>query len=329
MKINTSIATTIILLFVSQYVVSQDFNFSQFENAPLYLNPALSGIYNGQHRLLINHRNESVDVLGDDGFSATSISYDTRIKTSKKAFIGIGGNYIKSRSGSLDFGADSYKLSAAYVYNFSKDPEQPQFISFGLDFGETQRTVDLMDTRWPSQHDGSGGFNPNLPPGNPSDFNFVYPDLGVGLVWEKSLKKNNAIRAGLSMHHINKANVSFLGNAQNLLVMYSAFASGEVAIVDKLALLPSALFLKQGKIKQFMLGSSARLYLNPKGILKYIQFGTWIKTASSPTTSAANTMVFLIETQVKKLLFAFSYDRRSSDAFTNNGLELSLGYTFN
>jgi hypothetical protein len=188
--------------------------------------------------------------------------------------------------------------------------------------------LDLTNAQWPSQHDGNGGFGTNLPGGTLQNNNFVHPDLGVGLVWEKSMRNNNAIRLGFAMHHINRAKISFIGSDARLNTKYTAHASGEIKIKQKLALLPSVLFLSQGNIKQLMAGSSARLYFNPKSTLKYLQVGAWRKAVSSSIGSAPNTYTFLLETQIQKLRFAFSYDTRKSEPLASHSLEFSLGYFF-
>ena len=328
MKNNFTFFFVINFVFLTQLALAQDFHFSQFENSLINLNPALSGIYNGQHRLLLNYKNQSFNLLKSDGYRTVSVSYDTRFKVSKKTFLGVGANFINDRAGALDFGSDQYKLTTSCVHNFSKDPKAPQFISFGLDFGVSQRSVDLTNAQWPSQHDGNGGFDPNLSGGTLKNNNFVHPDLGIGVVWEKSMGNNNAIRIGFAMHHINRAKVSFIGSDARLNTKYTAHASGEIKIKQRLALLPSVLFLSQGSLKQLMAGSSARLYFNPKSTLKYLQVGAWRKAVSSSINSAPNTYTFLLETQIQKLRFAFSYDSSKGEQFVNNSLEFSLGYFF-
>jgi hypothetical protein len=90
----------IVALFISMSsYAQQDYQFTQFWNAPLMLNPALTGDVEG-YRLRFN-TNHAINI--DNRTIAEQLSIDYRIPVFKKDYIGIGGqaffdyNYGRSR----------------------------------------------------------------------------------------------------------------------------------------------------------------------------------------------------------------------------------------
>ena len=63
----------IILVFSGSRILAQDFQYSQFYAAPLYINPAFTGLTD-QHRIVANIRDQWPGLSND--FLSTSISYD-------------------------------------------------------------------------------------------------------------------------------------------------------------------------------------------------------------------------------------------------------------
>ena len=54
----------------------QDVHFSQFYQTPLIVNPALTGVFSGDQRGIINYRNQWNDFAP---FTTSSISFDSKI----------------------------------------------------------------------------------------------------------------------------------------------------------------------------------------------------------------------------------------------------------
>ena len=58
----------VLFCFVNEVVFAQDIHFSQFANSPLNLNPAQTGLFNGDYRIMANQRSQ---------WSAVPIPYST------------------------------------------------------------------------------------------------------------------------------------------------------------------------------------------------------------------------------------------------------------
>ena len=74
-------------------ISGQDIHFSQFNNTPLIINPALTGVFNGNHRVFLNYK----DHWGSMGapYKTYAISYDMVLFKEKweKSYLG-GGFYV-------------------------------------------------------------------------------------------------------------------------------------------------------------------------------------------------------------------------------------------
>ena len=81
----------VVLCLVVFNLSSQDIHFSQFYMSPLNLNPAMTGVMNGNVRLTGNYRNQWASVLRDKSFRTYSVSYDQRFAVGRNDFFGVGG----------------------------------------------------------------------------------------------------------------------------------------------------------------------------------------------------------------------------------------------
>ncbi|MEA3446080.1 MAG: type IX secretion system membrane protein PorP/SprF, partial [Bacteroidota bacterium] len=62
---------------------AQDIHFSQFMSAPLMTNPANTGNFNGNYRLVNNFRSQWVS-FADPGYNTVSLSFDQQLFSAKK-----------------------------------------------------------------------------------------------------------------------------------------------------------------------------------------------------------------------------------------------------
>jgi len=75
-------------------VEAQDPHFSQFNAAPLQLNPAMAGVYEGQFRVGINYRDQWGSVLGPVPYQTSNVSFDFRVYAFKDDYFGLWGAKI-------------------------------------------------------------------------------------------------------------------------------------------------------------------------------------------------------------------------------------------
>ena len=77
MKLVKLLTILIITLVIGSELKAQDIHFSQFYNAPLTVNPALTGRIPGSYRVVINYRNQwPYQFDKATSFSTPAISFD-------------------------------------------------------------------------------------------------------------------------------------------------------------------------------------------------------------------------------------------------------------
>jgi type IX secretion system PorP/SprF family membrane protein len=93
---------------------AQDAHYSQYFNAPLSLNPAFTGYYDGKHRLATNFRNQWLGA--GDPFTTATVSFDTRAMVNKldKSILGVGLVLMGDRTATGSYNSNYASLSTAY-----------------------------------------------------------------------------------------------------------------------------------------------------------------------------------------------------------------------
>lgn len=89
------LAKTVILslwLVTPSTVQAQDIHFSQFYMAPLFLNPAMTGVMNCNHRVIANYRNQWASILRSNAYNTYNVSYDNKMPVGRYDYLGVGGN---------------------------------------------------------------------------------------------------------------------------------------------------------------------------------------------------------------------------------------------
>ncbi|RYD86435.1 MAG: type IX secretion system membrane protein PorP/SprF, partial [Sphingobacteriales bacterium] len=66
----------IALLLVNTFCFAQDHLYSQFFNAPIYLNPALNGQFEGKLRMSMIYRNQYTTIPGNFNYISAAIDYN-------------------------------------------------------------------------------------------------------------------------------------------------------------------------------------------------------------------------------------------------------------
>ena len=78
---------------------AQDIHFSQFTNAPLQLNPALTGFTECKLRIGINYRNQWNSISTPYITQSAYIDGKIRQRLAKQDWFGIGGLFINDKAG--------------------------------------------------------------------------------------------------------------------------------------------------------------------------------------------------------------------------------------
>ncbi|RRN76138.1 type IX secretion system membrane protein PorP/SprF, partial [Pseudoxanthomonas sp. SGD-10] len=175
----------------------QDHIYSQFYNAPVYLNPALTGQFEGDIRVNMIYRNQWTGLSGD--LSYLSASVDLQVP---KFGGGFGFMFTRSSEGI----AYLVKNNVAGTYSYSIGDDE--FVaSFGVQAGLTNRRIDWENLVFYDQIDRRLGIIPGGSSAELPDIsNKYYFDAagGINIVYRN-------IMVGAALFHLNKPDESFTG----------------------------------------------------------------------------------------------------------------------
>lgn len=334
MKKHVTLFAALITLLTGFGAKAQDIHFSQFYMSPLTLNPAMTGVMECNTRFVGNYRNQWASVLGQNAYNTYSVSYDQKMPVGRYDYFGFGGVFWGDAAGSLDFQTLTMKLSGSYARRVGGDRRKAHYIVIGAEAGASQRSVNYLNARWPSQVT-NGEFDPTIPSGE-GDLpdNFLFGDVGLGGLWFSVLDKNTSWYLGAAINHLNQPNVSFYSVDENVEKYFTRaviHAGGEFPMSRSVSLVPGAVFFKQGPSMEINAGNSFRFNMDG-GSDQSFQLGAWFRLArhfENPILMDA--LILSTRFDMENWGIGFSYDINTSslskESRGNGGFEFSMVYT--
>ena len=118
------IAVTVALLgifFHKNSLHGQDIHYSQFYNSPLNINPALTGVFNGDVRIIGSVRDQWSQVPVP--YTTFSGNYDQKYYTKNrdKGFFGFGAIFNYDQAGDARFNTSQLNLTGSYSYLLNRN----------------------------------------------------------------------------------------------------------------------------------------------------------------------------------------------------------------
>lgn len=137
---------------------SQDWHFSQYTKAPLLINPAAAGSFQGDYRANANYKNQWSSV--GSAFRTMAFSYDMPVLRNYNGYksTGAGISFFRDVAGKSGYGFTQVNLSISQGVGVSRFQE----LSIGLSVGYGQVSANLSNLRWDNQYNGVE-YDPNLP----------------------------------------------------------------------------------------------------------------------------------------------------------------------
>ncbi len=311
----------IILVFSSN---AQDIHFTQFDNSPLNLNPAYTGMFQGSHRISLINRDQWRAVTKP--FTTLAASYDTRLKSNDylKEIFGAGLVLYRDKAGDSEYGTTQANLSLSYIKAIDKQSQH--FLSFGLQCGLAQRTIDYNKLHFDNQYNGYM-YDPTISVDETfKTENFLYPDFNAGIGWNYYIKNNSILQSGIALFHINRPEQSLLKNNNIKLNQKIAFNINVLTpITAKVFISPSVLYLNQHPGEELNFGTMIYI-VKDNNPYSRSSFNIGIFTRESDAA------IFTAGIDYKTLSLNFSYDVNYSDLHkasdARGAFEVSLIYRF-
>jgi type IX secretion system PorP/SprF family membrane protein len=326
---------------LSNSLLAQDPHYSQFYNAPLDLNPALTGIFEGQYRLGINYRDQWSSALSSTPFKTMQASADIRYHVVNNDFFAIGFKLMRDVAGEGKYAQTFAHFSGSYMKQLSGQGYgggSDQFLIAGAQIGVGQNSLNWSQLWFGRQYDIEQELiDTSLPTGEPdligeNGSTGYYLDASVGLVWYSVFDQNNSIYVGVALKHINTPNISLIpGLSSHLYRRWVIHAGGELALTEEVSLLPSVLFTKQGPYWQTNVGSSFR-YSHQDWREVALRFGLFSRIANRYEGAAMDALIATVIFEMETWTAGLSYDITTSGFSQSNSsrgaFELSVNYIF-
>lgn len=300
-----------LLLCTAKSFAQTDPHFSQYYANPLYLNPALTGVIDGDYRATVNFKQQWSAL--NSSFLTGGASFDM---APKKNFA-FGATILNQRAGELDFNYLSALVSGSYRLRFGM--EGLQMVSFGLQAGVINRSFDFSQARFGNQFNPISGYDGGMMSGETlSSQSSLVPDVNAGIMYfDGNPNKSVNIFLGASAAHLTRPMDRFSGSNSRIPVRFTAHGGARIKASELLDIVPNALFMYQGNTNEVSVGAYAQLNVNPSA---NILFG-----GNYRNKDAAIAFVGL---QLKNMVFGLSYDINTSTfnraSNSNGGLELSI-----
>ncbi len=196
------------IFFIAQKLLAQDIHYSQFFTSPISLNPAKTGLFNGDWRIGANYKNQwnSIPVAYNTG----SIFVDFALGEKRNSMIkkaGVGIFLAQDVAGDGNLSTTKIQLSGAFHQVL--DENEKYFLSFGFSGGYVQKHIDFTKLYWGNQWDGTQ-FNTVLNAKEPFKAALIsYPTINAGVEFSAILAPNKFVHSGLAFYQINRPTETF------------------------------------------------------------------------------------------------------------------------
>jgi type IX secretion system PorP/SprF family membrane protein len=318
MKLNFTPPSLCLLLLAAAFnSQAQDIHFSQFYDAPLYRNPALAGIVNGDVRVQTVYRSQWNSVA--NAYTTGSLNAEYKVPVVGDDYMTLGMEVFYDQAGSTNF--RSTHLLPAVNYHKSLSEEKNVYLSAGFMGGWVERTIDRSKMTTNSTYEGIGDGEINLQPRN------NYFDGTAGLSLNMGLNDNpeNNLVVGVAYHHFNKPKNSFFNDATVIVSpkwVYSADVKFALNEYSSMTIYTD--HTEQGTYTETM-----------AGLLYGLKIGDYVDEPDYILSAGAfmrlnDAVIPTIKLQYQKISVALSYDvnisRLASTSLGRGGFEFSASY---
>jgi type IX secretion system PorP/SprF family membrane protein len=293
--------------------LAQDPLFSQYYQAPLFLNAGFTGL-TARQRFVVNHRIQWPGL--PQSFATYAASYDAYLPAISS---GVGIIVTSDKMGSMNWRTNT----AQALYSYKIRVNDALILSPGISFGFGSNGLDKTRLKMGDvlQY-GGATYDPTVQKLR----NSQYWDFGSGfLLYSKNLW------LGASFSHLNRPHLSFLGENDRLAVKTTVHAGIKFDLTSKgygsreVYFAPSFIYRMQGKAFS-QLDAGVNFHIDP------VSIGAWYrgKPFSKDVTNAMDQDALILFTgfNLKKIKAGYSYDFTISSLGPGTGgaHEISLIY---
>jgi type IX secretion system PorP/SprF family membrane protein len=300
----------------------QDLQFSQYYQAPLYLNPGFTGI-TPQQRAVFNHRVQWPNL--PQAFVTYAASYDIFVEELRSGF---GVLLTTDKMGSAGWRTTMFN----FMYSYKVKLTENLVFSPGLYFAYGTNGIDRTRLRLGDglEFERDGQYY-SIDPDQDKIGRQSYFDTGAGM-----LLYTRKMWLGFAMSHLNQPNLSVLGDVSRLPMKGNVHLGMRLNLSEgglnpstyRISYLtPSVMFRWQGKsFTQMDMGIN--YHIDPVSVGIWYRGKPWQKTVNNSV--AQDAAILQLGLYMKNLTIGYSYDFTISEIQTTSGgsHEISLVYEF-
>lgn len=332
--------SAMVFVIVPHTSKAQDVAFSQFMSNPLYLNPALSGLYNGTYRLAGSYRDQWLGAL-DHPYRTFSFSGDMNFdvhtglsdKPDRAAF---GFLFVNDRTNYINFNAN--QIAAVGAYHKYLGDRYEQYLGIGFQFGLVQNIVNFENLNFGDEFNAIDGYTLVTSEDLPTN-SLAVLDFKVGLNYTIEPDESSKYLAGIAYGHFTSPNISFyqdddsqdpaLIKKQALPAKWTGYIAAEYNVGFLTKVQPRIAFFSQERHQQLILGSNQRFTIS-KPDATYFHVGPWFRLTNDIEGVKFQSIILSVAYERKDFIVGLSYDHGVQDLITDraglNTLELSIQY---
>ncbi|MFH0896255.1 MAG: PorP/SprF family type IX secretion system membrane protein [Bacteroidota bacterium] len=314
MKTKKTISAIAVLMLITAAgrICAQDLHLSQYDAAPVILNPSLTGMFDEQKYRGATQFRSQWSPAGCN-YTTTTFSYDMYLNERW----GVGG-YIINDDASQFFNSFSFVLSGAY--RISEPGQKKLKLYTGLQLGLINKSTKDYKLVFDNQYD-NGNFDPDLPSGeNFANLHRLLPEVNYGIYYEGAYNEDKLFPyAGFTISHITYPKQSFCGSPDSHLPLkYLLHAGARYLVNEDFTINPKFLFMKQRTATEIMPGINLMYDFKDKEMTGMLGFNYRIKDAA----------IFNAGFRYKNVSYLLSYDMTVSYlkeyTHTLGGLEFAV-----
>ena len=240
---------------------SQDWHFSQFNDAPILLNPANSGSYSGDYRANLNYKNQWASI--GNPYKSMAASFDLPVLRNYNGYkmTGVGLSVLSDKAGKSEYGFTQINLTGSHSVTVNRF----QDLSVGLGFGYGQVSANFTNLRWDNQYDGIN-YDPSLPTGEGNFFpKSNYFDISAGILARFFTRDLKETQIGLSASHLNRPWQATLSDVNDDVLRMKFILHGRSEIDlqngNNTSIIPSLYIAKQAISTEILAGFNVKTQL--------------------------------------------------------------------
>lgn len=298
---------------------AQDIHFSQFAYSPTNLNPALTGVFRGNTRLVANVRNQWRSVPVDYLTFSAGADFKIPKRFDKNGFFAAGLAFNYDKAGLSRLNLTNLNINGSYTHQLSPKA----FLSAGAQAGFSRRGFDIDDLSFDIQYDPvTSGQDPSKGNGEAFEtFSNNFADLSAGINFRfqdfssceivNDLSKRSFLDLGIGIFHINRPDQAF-GNEgdSRLFIRYSPYLLANKQVHESVDVFGNLNFQFQGPYKEWLVALGGRAYIDRT---PGEQVALALSVGYRFNNKFGDAIFPALELQVDRIHASFSYDINISD----------------